>query len=399
MRHCTLFALLALLCLQAAAASKSAQIASSAKPLLITFPNADVFLSPYNWRVAADGSVWAPTGGPYFKFSVTGTTRVLLNVDTTINHGVTPPNMPSVKVIVDDGEPKFVLFAPSATQVTLASGLSPASKHTLLVYAIGVNLNLPEVWTGTVAQTHIRSLQFDRGAKLSPYPIIRQKNCFILGDSILQGYYGLHASGNYYSYVDPSVTWAIQLGYVMGCEVGVVGVAGQGFLEPSNAGKLAGGYPPVTGSWNFYDSAHPRSFSPPPDYVIDAHGVNDHRSRFSAAAVQAAVQEFQKAVRSQLSRSKIFFYLPFGGQLGDGSGAGANYYPIKAAVRAAGDANTFLIDPSATLRSANTGVKPTWFSPNDGLHPAQINHGILAGIAAQQMQKALDAGSAREGSH
>jgi len=384
---CTLF--LALFCAQSAPASTPSP---TVKPLLVNFPNPNVFLSPYNWRVAVDGSIWAPTGGPYFKFSVTGTTRVLLNVDTAINHGVTPPNMPSLKVIVDDGPPAFVLFAPLATQVTLASRLSAASRHTLLVYVIGANTNLPEAWTGTVAQTHIRSLQLDRGATLSPYPIIRRKNCFILGDSILQGYYGLHAAGNYYTYVDPSVTWAIQLGYVMGCEVGVVGVAGQGFLEPGNAGQISGGYPPITGSWNFYDSTHPRSFSPPPDYVIDAHGVNDHRSRFSAAAVQAAVESFLSSVRSQLPRSSIFVYLPFGGQLRDGTGAGANYAPIKSAVRAFGDANTFLIDPGAALRSANTGVKPTWFSPNDGTHPAQINHGILAGIAAQQMQKALDAG-------
>ncbi len=357
--------------------------ASSAAPVLITFPNPNIFLSPYNWRVPGDGSLWAPLGGPYLKFSVTGTTSILLNVDTAINSGQRSYDMPSAKVIVDDDPPAFITFGTTASQMTLASGLSPA-KHKVVVYMLGDNPPLPDSWTEPIAQPHLQSLQFDAGSTLSPYPLIQSKNCFILGDSFLTGYDGSR------SIADPSITWAFQLASVMGCEVGVVGVGGQGFLMPGN-----GGYPPVTKSWNKYDATHARVFSPPPDFVIDAHGINDHPRFVSMRKEPEAVKGFLKSLRSQLPGAKIFLYLPVGGEKRDETGGtGANAELIKAGFAAAKDPNMFLIDPGSLLVSADNWRTPSWFAPNDGIHPAQTSHGILAAIAIQQMQKALDGSTA-----
>jgi len=79
-------------------------------------------------------------------------------VDIAVNRGQNAYDMPSVKVIVDDGPPVFVTFGISSTHIALATGLS-ASTHTVLLYMMGANSTLLNSWTGTIAQTHILSLQ------------------------------------------------------------------------------------------------------------------------------------------------------------------------------------------------------------------------------------------------
>lgn len=168
---------------------------------------------------------------------------------------------------------------------------------------LGANTLLPNTWSNSVAQTHIQSLEFDAGSKLSPYPLIHRKNCFILGDSFLTGYDGGVAIS------DPSITWAFQIGYAIDCEVGVVGVASQGFLMRGD-----GGYPSVQQSWDRYDETHVRRFDPIPDIVIDAHGINDHLGYIPSVWEQKAVEAFLPSLRSKLPSSKIFFHLPVGGR-------------------------------------------------------------------------------------
>jgi hypothetical protein len=293
--------------------------------------------------------------------------------------------MPSVKVIVDDNRPVFVMFGTSANQVTIASGLS-TSTHTVLLYVMGANPTLPDSWTGTVGQTHIQSLQFDAGSTLSAYPVIRSKNCFILGDSFLAGSNGAkQGNSKLYTILDPSVTWAFQLGYALDCEVGVVGVGGQGFLV-----RGIGGYPHLLKSWNKYDATHDRIFIPAPDFVIDAHGINDHHDLVPVEYEGAAVQTFITSIRSSFPATKLFLYLPVGGKAADEfGGTGANAWVIKRAVTDLEDLDTFLIDPGSQLVAADNWVTPTWFAPNDGKHPAKAGQAAMAAIAIQQMQEAL----------
>lgn len=366
---------------------------ASTTPVVVTFPNPNVFLSPYNWRVAEDGSIWAPIGGPYMKFSVTGTTQITANIDTAINRGLYGTDYPTLKVSIDDRPAEFVQFPQDADSVTLASGLT-IGPHTVLVYVIGGNQNARSSWSGTIGQTHIKSLQFDAGSALSVYPRIYGKNCLIYGDSYLVGGNGRNfylGMTPYYKAVDPSMTWAPQLGWAMGCEVGVVAVGGSGYLQP----VPEDGWPALSEYWNRYDFSHARSFSPAPDYIINSLGINDHRRLgWKAPDVQAAVQNWLTAVRSTLPATKIFLYIPVGGMSEDEDGTGgANATPIRNAVKAFGDPNTFLIDAGTQLVSADDWPYPTWFTGPDGMHPAVTSHGILAAIAIQQMQKALDAGA------
>lgn len=159
-------------------------------------------------------------------------------MDTSINAGVYPTDMPALKVIVDGKPATFVQLGTSAKQVTLASGLTTL-RHTVLVYAILGGGGSNNGWSATNAQLHIRSLQFDSGATLSSYPVIRRKNCLIYGDSFLTGYSGkTYNSGTtpFYTVADPSLSWAVQLGQALGCEAGVVAIGGSGYLQPGGLG-------------------------------------------------------------------------------------------------------------------------------------------------------------------
>lgn len=233
-------------------------------------------------------------------------------------------------------------------------------------------------------------MQLDAGSVLSPYPPIFAKKCLIYGDSYLMGYNGAsytESTDAYYTYVDPSMTWAIQLGQAMECEVGVVGVGGSGYLQP----VTSDGQPALSEYWNYYDSTHARSFSPAPDYTINSLGINDHRRLgLTTSQVQTAVQGWLTSVRFTLPTTKIFLYIPVGGEAGDEDGTGgANATPIRNAVKVCGDSNTFLIDAGTQLVDADNWPRPTWFTGPDGIHPAQNSHRILAAIAIYQMQKAL----------
>jgi lysophospholipase L1-like esterase len=368
--------------------------AAPAAPVVVTFPNPNVFLSPYNWRVPGDGTVWSPSpGGPYFKFSITGTTKILVNVDTSINAEVYATDMPTLKVFIDGIPTAFVQLGTSATQVTLASGLTPGT-HTLLAYAILGGDVKTNGWSAATGQMHIQSLQFDAGSTLSPYPTIYSKSCLIIGDSFLMSYFGeAYTPGTtpYYTVVDPTLSWAVQLGPAIGCEVGVVAIGGSGYLQPGGWG-----YPPLSEYWNQYDSTHARNFSPAPDYTINAAGINDHRfayghDAFSDSEIETAVRSWLTAARATLPRTKIFLYIPVGGEARDEDGTGgANATQIRNAAKASGDANVFLIDSGTQFVSVDNWETTTWFAPNDGIHPAEAGHAALAKIAIQQMREAIN---------
>ena len=370
--------------------------------MLVTFPNSNITVSPYNWRLPGDGSMWAvPNGGAYFKFSVTGVTSVLLNVDTTINSGISiAGEFPAFIVSVDNGQPAAVPLTSGATQITLASGLSTGVVHTIIAYTTASDSGV-NAWSATTGQIHITGLLFSGSPTLSSYPTVYTKNCAVFGDSYEQPYYG-----QTYSAGSPSMWtvsnsfygWSFIMGRALGCEVGVVGIGGQAIVNNS-----AGWSFPVLGSsWNYYDSTHARSFSPTPDYLFIVEGINDHG--IASATFKSAYVSLLTAVRSALSTTKIFAYIPTGGQAGDEDGSGgAHAADIRAAVTTFNDSNTYLVDTGTQLICANnwsttptgcpsSGAGNTWFntSGGDALHPAQTTQGILAGYAIQAVQKAVD---------
>ena len=333
------------------------------------------------------------------KFSVTGTTSILMNVDTTINSGIGNANeFPAFEVIVDDAQPVLVPLTSGATQLTLATGMSSGITHTVVLYAVtpdpGINM-----WSATTGQTHVQSLQFANGSTLSAYPTVYSKNCLMFGDSYWEPYYGQpYTSGTtpVWTVTTPSYSVPFIVGRAVGCEVGVIGIGGQGYTQTGGWS-----YPVLGSSWNYYDSTHSKTFSPAPDYVVIEEGINDHG--VSLGTMQTAVQSLLTALRSAFASTKIFQYIPTGGEATDETGTGgANATPIRNAVTAQADANVFPVDTGTQLVCANnwsttptgcpsSGAGPTWFNSvsGDALHPAQTTQGVLAGYAIEAIQKAI----------
>ena len=145
--------------------ARSADEAPASPSLKITFPNPNVFQSPYTWR-NENGSAIAPTGGSYLKGVVQGTTTLRAAIDTALNEGLPADDMPSLKITIDDRPAEFVQFPPGAKQVTLGT-IAPEAKdqpHRYRVEVIGGNQTRPDGWQGTSFQTKIDSLEVDAGA-------------------------------------------------------------------------------------------------------------------------------------------------------------------------------------------------------------------------------------------
>ncbi len=155
-----------------------------------------IFLSPYCWRLDAEGGAVCPVGGGYIKFQVTGTRRLALRVDTTLNLGLPALQRPAIQVVISgpkrDGVAQYHLFPPedgADLPLTLADGLDPALTYQIRIQATGGDETQMNGWTGTIFQTRIQALVVDADAKLTAAPL-RPKRALFLGASYEQAYFG-----------------------------------------------------------------------------------------------------------------------------------------------------------------------------------------------------------------
>ena len=337
----------------------------------VTFPNANIYQSPYNWRNAG-GSEIAPVGSPYNEFYVTGTTTISVNVDTSINSAISSANnMPALKYHIDTASQagiwnvvQFPFGSFGAQNISLATGLSVGTTYLVTIYAVGGAPTDGNGWTGTSFQTKIDSLQFDTGATLGAIAP-RPNTCLILGASYEAPYFGGSASGAVYTYIDPTSSWTFMVPFALGCEYGAVGIGSQGWINPGN-----GGYPSFQSSWNFYDSTHANTFSSPshPQYVIVDMNVNDNS--YTDAAVTAAVQAWIPNARSAFGAAAQIFLIVQLSQIKANA--------INQGIVNAGDAKVHLIQPSNQFQNATfSSCGSSWMSL-DCLHPTAIYQGLYS---------------------
>jgi hypothetical protein len=348
----------------------------------VTFPNANIFFSPYCWRLDDKGAAICPAGGGYFKFKVTGTTQIALQVDTKINAGLTALQMPAVKVVVNapncDGAAQYFQFPANTnpdTPITVATGLKPDVTYSVLIQAVGGDETAPHGWDTPVFQTKINQLVLDSGAKLLQ-PDQRPKRALFLGASYEQAYFG-YAKGDapVYTYVDASLSWPFFVAYALNCEYGQIGIGSQGWVRFGN-----GDYPAFTISWDKFDATHPKTYTPDLDYVFIHMAENDNAQ--DDAAVQKAVTEWIPKARAAFgSKTKIFIILSI---------TQIKSAPIKAGVAAAADPKFCLIDPGNEFRHSVFSGAPTWAAPGDGLHLDAVHQGIYTGYVLQHAQAFID---------
>jgi len=357
----------------------------SSVPLVVTFPSANVYQSPYTWRNSG-GAAICPNSG-YMLLKVTGTTAITLNVDTTYNNGLSSNQMPFVKVRVDtpaaDGAYSTIQFPANntaSTPLTLATGLSAAATYTVRLQFHFGDINAGNGWSATTLQMKLNSLQFDSGATLSA-PTLQPKNCVAFGDSYFD-YFGGTISGPLYNYTDFTQSWPSAAFGALNCEGATIGVAGQGWVNNS----AGGGYPIFGSSWNYYDSTHAKTFLPAPDYAFVAVGTNDHGQ--STATLTSNITSTLAAMRTAFGAgTKIFAILPI--MSGGSSFTPAQVTAFKAGVTNAADPLVYVVDPGTTY--ANIAFAPgnpvTWASP-DGLHLTPAAQGIIGDMVIKAAQAA-----------
>jgi hypothetical protein len=349
---------------------------------LVAFPNDNVFLSPYCWRLDNAGAAICPAGGGYLKFKVIGTSRIVLRVDTAINAAMPALHMPAVKVVVRapdrDGSAQYFQFPDDKspnTPITIAIGLNPDVTYSVLIQAVGGEERTPHGWDTPVFQTKINQIVLDAPAKLLP-PALRMKRALFLGASYEQAYFGFEKlDAPVYTYVDASLSWPFFVAYALDCEYGQIGIGNQGWMHSGD-----GDYPAFPFTWDHYDASHPKTYADDLDYVFIHMAENDNAE--DNGAIQAAVTAWIFKARTAFGpKTKIFIILSI---------TQIKSAPIRAGVVAAADPNTFLIDPGYEFQHVAFSGGRTWAAPGDGIHLDAVHQGIYTGYVLRHAQAYLD---------
>jgi len=277
----------------------------------ITFPNANVFVSPSACVTAAGGmtcdmALW------YMKFNITGETQISLTVDTTGNNGATSDQMPAVKTVairnaVGTHDTTYTVAQLPAnntagTSITAISGLTSGFSYTIIIYGIAGDGTLSGCYNpGNICQTVIQSMQLSNGATLSA-ATLRPKTCVFFGDSYLLGYFGGAVTGAVYTHQDATWAWPFFAAAALKCEFSVFGIGSQGYVQTGN-----GGFPAINGSWNTHKTSSVRSFSGI-DYAFDAEGLNDHGQ--TAGTITTNTTSLLAAQRAAFGATTQIFVVP-----------------------------------------------------------------------------------------
>lgn len=341
---------------------------------VITFPNANVFLSPGVFKVAGGSATMTGTYG-YLKGIVTGTTTFGMDVDTSINSGQAAYDMPTLVLTLNHGPPAYVRLGVGATSVTLATGLTAGTSYTYKVECLHGNQGVGNSWTGATSAVKLVALRFDGGATLSASPL-RSRRAVVLGASGEQPYNGstILAGAPYTDYVDARKGWWVGVMQGYDAEFGVHGAGGCSFLNPGQ-----GGYPVFGSWWDHLDSATPRTWGTV-DALIAHVGENDQNTGHTSGETQTACTTWLTAARAALPTSWIFLHLPWQATTTARTG-------ILAAVAAFNDPKVKTLDPGLEFIAGFTGAAGEFTA--DGLHGNDRGYGILDGIMARQLQAAI----------
>eukprot|EP00823_Brevimastigomonas_motovehiculus_P000073 TRINITY_DN10178_c0_g1_i1.p1 TRINITY_DN10178_c0_g1~~TRINITY_DN10178_c0_g1_i1.p1 ORF type:complete len:377 (-),score=59.54 TRINITY_DN10178_c0_g1_i1:139-1269(-) len=267
------------------------------------------YFTEYNWYVS---SAYAQSNNPgaYFKVGFSGTSAALkLDFKDT-------PQTPYMKLrySVDDAPYIDVELPTTTNPLPLASGLSAASNHSLLLYVLA-SMQSEDRWNEPSCVVRFTNLVLDDKATIFPITL-RPRRLLVFWDSIGEGVRVKSKSGSHYETDltdnDSTMTWSNSLAAGLHAEVSVVAFGRQGYEITGN-----GNVPPLITpnddtqtAFNKLDSKHARSFTVQPDFIFSGHGTNDNGG---GAKTTKHALAWLIAQRQVTPRSHIFFSIPFGG--------------------------------------------------------------------------------------
>lgn len=326
------------------------------------------FFSPYNWIVTGSTSAQTNNAGAYFKLGFTGTSASL-SFDTSALTGASVPagSYPIIIFSVDNGPWQSVQTSSGGT-VSLASGLA-AGAHQIWCVLKSVDINYDR-WNTPIESLKITGCVIDTAASSAPPTLNGSRRMLIYGDSITEGERatGILMPGS----SDASTVYGHALGLALGCEYGIVGFGGQGWVAGG-----AGNVPIFGTAWSSYWNGQSRLsgglLTPAPSYVFCCQGTNDGLQALSAATVTANAAAWLTNVRAAAGLSALVgLIVPFGGYMQ------AALVAAMASYQAAPDARAVVLDIS-TIPGTNLGISsPANLYSTDGTHLNAWGQSVVA---------------------
>lgn len=317
-------------------------------------PNdAGILYSPYTWLVGS-GSAKTINAGAYLRTLFSGASCTL-NFDMT---GLVAP-YPRIVTRVD-GATRQVATLAATVAVTMPSGQTNA-QH-LLEMVVDTTDAAQDRWVSQTSSVKLTGITLASSGDTLTLPQRRPKNLLCYGDSITEGINSLSSPIGGGSLADTSadVSWALELGRLLGAEVGVVGFGGTGFTTGGSDGT-----PTFANSWNYLWQGQSRDFSTPPDWCVWNEGTN------GATIISAAALAVLNPQLAAMPGTKFILQRPFEDDLQtpglSGACSGSN-------------------DPARCLFVTSAG----WLDAgdfSDGLHP--FGYALVAKVAPRLATSAL----------
>lgn len=358
---------------------------ANAGATLVAVDNAAIYWSPYNWDTLAVGDFGVTTKsmqtsacGAYLKTRVTGTTQLLLNIDTSPLSGFSGANMPLVMWSIGNGPAQTAQLTSGATSLTLSSSLSTGTAYDVQVWLFGSVEGAGSRWgsAGVSPSNVLRvtGLTVDAGSTLSSHSMIQAKRGVFFADSIGEG---TRAAGTTTQPADHGRSSPWFLAAALGCEMGIVGYGAQGWQSAGN-----GGVPALPSAFLLHSAGRSRSISGV-DFVFVMEG-------FNGTTPQATVQSWIASARAAAGANAWIFVVNQPG----GVGAAACTAAVNAYKAAnPGDTRVASIDYSDTIATVEYSGPISTSTPSygsiDKCHPLERSNGLLGAAIARKAQAAM----------
>ncbi len=274
----------------------------------VALDDPNLFLSPYNWTVNGTTSALTTQPGAYLSagFHSTG---VRLDIDTSSFSAVPNRAGPRIRWQVDSGPVQTYQLVAGDAQIPLTTDtLSTSSNHTCKVWVVSSDYT-QDRWKLPVQAVKITGLTLPLGGTTIA-PTLLAKRILFFGDSITEGVHTEAARNDPIHDSDATHAYTYPCAAALGAEFGVVGMARQGWTI---AGQEVSNVPAFPASWQSYFQGKPRLFTPPPNYVIVMHGVNDFLAPADTTQVKTIVTNWIAAARAALPAARLCLVVPFNG--------------------------------------------------------------------------------------
>lgn len=227
---------------------------------------ANVLFSPYNWDIQAS-SAKTVNAGAYFK-TIFGGTSCTLNFDMT---GVASP-LPQISYRVDRFGPWISVPIAASVAITIPADTADYANKPghLLEVLVKSMTETQNRWSPQSTAVKLTGIVLDAGKTLSAPPALPLKAIFY-GDSITEGVRTVNMTApSDTNRNDAGQSWSLEVGRILGAEVGNVGFGGAGF---NAAGS--GSVPSLPNTYGLQYAGVARSFAVSPDVIVLMYGTND----------------------------------------------------------------------------------------------------------------------------